>query len=213
MTGLKHLVEATETSETADNLKEVRKAAVKTLHTKRAEVFGYQSELEILRYEIDDADSFINHLGQALHDFEAAADTFSALGHLEFEFCPACFSKVDEKALDHCQLCGERSASDEGGSRTLAVKLDLQMQLRESIAIQNERHVEKKSKSSRLRVAKVELRKVTASADTLQPCQQRTSGPIVLFQQQCRLDIQPERFRFDRWKLALITEKRSLSGA
>ena len=92
--------------------------------------------------------------------------TFSALGHLEFEFCPACFSKVkDKNTQGHCQLCDEPDASDEGGSRTLAVKLDLQMQLRESIAIQKERQDEKKSKSSRLRVAKTELRKAMASAD------------------------------------------------
>jgi hypothetical protein len=165
LTSLKQLVKATETVETADNLKEVRKNALKTLHTKKAEVHRLTSELEVLVYEIDDADSFINHLRHALRDFEAAADTFAALGHLEFEFCPACFSKVKEKTPGHCQLCNEPDASDESGSRTLAVKLDLQMQLRESIAIQQERQDEKRSKSSRLRVAKVELRKTTASTD------------------------------------------------
>ena len=165
LSGLKHLLEATESSDTTDSLNEVRKEADKTLHTKRAEVYKLQSELEVLGYEIDDADSFINHLWQALHDFEAAADTFAALGHLEFWFCPACFSKVKEKAQGHCQLCDEPNTLDEDGSRTLAIKLDLQMQLRESISIQKEREIEKKSKASRLRVARVELRKASATAD------------------------------------------------
>lgn len=165
LAGLKRLVEATETDETADKLKTVRKEATKALHSKKAEVHRLTSELEVLGYEIDDADAFIKHLNHALHDFEAAADTFSALGHLEFEFCPACFSKVKDKTQGHCQLCDEPGVSEEGGSRTLAVKLDLQMQLRESIAIQKERQDEKKSKSSHLRIAKTELRKAMASAD------------------------------------------------
>ena len=165
LANLKRLVDATETDETTDKLKTVRKEATKALHSKKAEVYRLTSELEVLDYEIDDADAFINHLRHALHDFEAAADTFSALGHLEFEFCPACFSKVKDKTQGHCQLCDEPGASDEDGSRTLAVKLDLQMQLRESIAIQTERQDEKKSKSSRLRVAKTGLRKAMASAD------------------------------------------------
>lgn len=162
---LKQLVEVTETDETENSLKEVRKEAIKTLHAKRSEVQRLQSEIEVLGYEIDDADAFINHLRHALHDFEAAADTFAALGHLAFEFCPACFSKVKDKAEGHCQLCGEPDAQDDRGSRTLAVKLDLQMQLRESLAIQKERSDEKKAKSSRLRVARSELRKASASAD------------------------------------------------
>lgn len=162
---LKQLVDATETDETSNSLKEVRKEAIKKLHAKRSEVQRLQSEIEVLGYEIDDGDAFINHLRHALHDFEAAADTFAALGHLEFEFCPACFSKVKDKASGHCQLCAEPDAQADGGSRTLAVKLDLQMQLRESLTIQKERSDEKKAKSSRLRVALSELRKASASAD------------------------------------------------
>lgn len=162
---LKQLIEATETDETSNSLKEVRKEATKKLHAKRSEVQRLESEIEVLGYEIDDADAFINHLRHALHDFEAAADTFEALGHLEFEFCPACFSKVKDKASGHCQLCDEPDAKEKGGSRTLAVKLDLQMQLRESLSIQKERSDEKKAKLSRLRVARSELRKASASAD------------------------------------------------
>lgn len=165
LSDLKQLVDATETDDTSSSLTEVRKETIKKLHTKRADVLRLQSEIEVLGYEIDDADAFINHLRHALHDFEAAADTFAALGHLAFEFCPACFSKVKEKTAGHCQLCDEPGAESDGGSRTLAVKLDLQMQLRESLAIQKDRSEEKKSKASRLRVAKSELRKASASAD------------------------------------------------
>ena len=113
-----------------------------------------EDQIETLAYEVDDAEGFVDHLRQSLRDFEAASETFSVLGHLDFEFCPSCFAPVKEKQKGHCQLCDTPRSKEDDDSRTLAVKLDLQMQLKESLSLQAERVSELAAKKSALRIAK-----------------------------------------------------------
>src|SRR5712671_7001954 len=54
-------------------------------------------------------------------------------------YCPSCFTAVEalpENASDHCHLCKSLLSNSDRGSRTLAVKLDLQIQQRESRQLQ-----------------------------------------------------------------------------
>src|SRR3546814_3596805 len=98
-------------------------------------------------------------------DFDDSSVTFFALGHLAFEYCPSCFAPVEPKHADHCQLCNTRRLEGGDDSRTLAVRLDLQMQLKESEALQTERHAERAQKSGQLRVARQALRRATSTIE------------------------------------------------
>ncbi|WP_028967922.1 AAA family ATPase [Sphingomonas phyllosphaerae] len=146
-------------------LKAARAEALKAFRTSRRRVVDLTDAIETLGYEIADADAFLEHLRESLRDFDDAALTFSALGRLEFDYCPSCFAVVHEKAADHCQLCDQPHVLGADDSRTLAVRLDLQMQLRESTGLQEERRAELATMTANLRVAKLELRRATTTIE------------------------------------------------
>ena len=146
-----------------DEIKRVRSEAVKVQKRAKRDAERLEEEIEILDSEASDAETFIEHLQRSIADFDVATVMFSALGRLDFEFCPACFAPISEKAIAHCQLCDTPRVDGEDDSRALAVKLDLQMQLRESEALQADRQLELSTKKAHLRQARVTLRRADAS--------------------------------------------------
>ena len=111
---------ATDVSETVET---TRKEAVKALKSARDEVSILTSEIDVLRYEVEEAERFIGYLEHSLSEFSDASLTFSELGHLKFEFCPSCFSQLKARMDDECHLCGSKITHEEDSSRVLAVRL------------------------------------------------------------------------------------------
>ncbi|MER8979455.1 AAA family ATPase [Mesorhizobium sp. M0870] len=158
------LVEDAE-AQPGEDVKSIRREAVREFNLARREVNRWETKLETLGFEIEDADSFLLHVQQSLREFDDAAGTFFALGHLEFAFCPSCFTPVAPRESERCHLCDAPHQDGAEDSRVLAVKLDLQMQLRESIALQGARKQEKATAISSLRVARVQLRRAAATIE------------------------------------------------
>ena len=165
---INELVGAAEPPKGRDDLKKMRSEAIKDYNNARRVVAKLTDDIEILEYEIADAEDFIKHLKQSLSDFDDAAVTFFALGHLAFEFCPSCFAPVQPKQADHCQLCDTKRTEEGDDSRTLAVRLDLQMQLKESVSLQADRLAERAQKTSALRVARQALRRASSTIELAQ---------------------------------------------
>ncbi|MGI4748912.1 MAG: AAA family ATPase [Janthinobacterium lividum] len=162
-----------DSDEDADgSLKLARAEALKVYRTSRQDVGAFIDRIETLEYEIEDARAFLDHLRHSVREFDDAAATFMALGRLNFEFCPSCFAPVKSKAEGHCQLCDVPHVAGKHDSRTLAVKLDLQMQLRESEALQEGRKADLSQMTANLRIARVTLRRATASVELSR------SGPV-----------------------------------
>jgi hypothetical protein len=130
----------------------------------RKQVSQLEDRIETLKYEIEDAQHFLDHLSKSLEDFDDAHSTFSSLGHVRFEFCPACFAPTTE-AIDAkwCHLCGEKTEKEPDDTKVLAVRLDLEMQLRESTQLQHERVTELETLSASLRTARSGARKAATS--------------------------------------------------
>ncbi len=159
------LNEARDTPEDQERLLALRARTAKECNAARRSVVRLEDEIETLEYETADAEEFMKHLKESLADFDDAALTFAALGHLAFEFCPSCFAPVEPKDPGHCHLCDARRADGEGDSRTLAVRLDLEMQLRESEALQVDRLADLSKKRALLRIARRELRRTTSALE------------------------------------------------
>lgn len=162
---IRDLVESSAASADQNSLKRMRTAALSDYTKSRRQVVRLVNEIEVLDFEIDDAEDFIRHLKQSMSDFDDSSVTFFALGHLAFEYCPSCFATVEPKQADHCQLCDTLRLEAGDDSRTLAVRLDLQMQVRESEALQAERHAERTQKSGQLRVARQMLKRATSTIE------------------------------------------------
>ncbi|MCG6116173.1 MAG: hypothetical protein MEQ84_13355 [Mesorhizobium sp.] len=165
---IEELVGSLEPHSEREDLKKMRSDAIKDYNVARRAVLKLRDEIEVLEYEISDSEDFIKHLTQSLADFGDASITFFALGHLAFEYCPSCFAPVQPKDEDHCQLCDTKRVDDGDDSRTLAVRLDLQMQLKESESLQTERSAELKQKTSALRIARQALRRASSTIELAQ---------------------------------------------
>lgn len=159
-----HLI-SDEAAEPSDEVKALRRETLRDFNKVRTNVNRLEAALETLEFEVEDADNFLSHLEQSLREFDDSALTFFALGHVAFEFCPSCFTPITPKPSDRCQLCGASHQAGEEDSKALAVKLDLQMQLRESQALQAARRDEIKMTSAALRVARAQMRRAAASVE------------------------------------------------
>jgi hypothetical protein len=199
-------------------VKVARAEALKAFRTSRRKVVDLTDAVETLEYEIADADAFLDHLRQSLREFDDAALTFVSLGRLDFEFCPSCFAVVTEKAAGHCQLCDEPHVHGADDSRTLAVKLDLQMQLRESEAIQEERRSELKKMAANLRLAKLELRRATTTIEVTRagPATKREASVAELSRKigfiDSQLEVLQNRLELGRNISALSKQKEELNS-
>lgn len=159
------MTRAKEDPEDLEKLKSLRSQNAKNLTGARRVVMRLEADIQTLDFEISDAEVFIKHLRHSLSDFDDAALTFAALGHLAFEFCPSCFAPVEPKQSGHCQLCDAKRTDGAEDSRTLAVRLDLEMQLKESETLQVEREAEQTFKKAELRVARQVLRRAGAAVE------------------------------------------------
>ncbi len=139
----------------------------KELSNAKVAVATLNDQIETLEFELADADQFIDHLRIAVNDFDDASSAFFALGAVRFEFCPSCFAPV--KAHDHgetaCHLCGVQDDKAEDETRALAVKLDLEMQINESLSLQTERQERLVDLRSQLRSANARLKAATAASE------------------------------------------------
>lgn len=159
------LTAARESPDDKVQLESLRSKNAKEYNSARRSVARLENDIETLEYEVADAEEFIKHLKQSISDFDDAALTFTALGHLAFEFCPSCFAPVEPKEAGHCHLCNTKRKDGAEDSRTLAVRLDLEMQLKESEALQTDREADLLAKRAALRIARQGLRRATAAME------------------------------------------------
>jgi AAA domain len=161
---LQHAEEASTSSE-ADKLVKRRR---RDLAKAKLAVSKLTDTIETLEYEQVDAEHFIDHLRAAVEDFEDASNTFFALGAVRFEFCPSCFAPISgssDHERTHCHLCNTPSVEGHDETRALAVRLDLEMQIKESLEIQRERSQELVKLQNELRAATSNLRAIANASE------------------------------------------------
>jgi predicted nucleic acid-binding Zn ribbon protein/prefoldin subunit 5 len=110
-----------------------------------------------IELEIKDILSFDLYLMDLLKKLQLAETSSDILGAIEFTHCPSCgavISNVSESSC--CSLCKENKSSEQDNSRYNLIRLDIEMQLRESKQLM--RH-----KDSELKSLKVEY-KITSSS-------------------------------------------------
>jgi hypothetical protein len=133
-----------------------------------AKIQSLEFENRTLEFELADSDQFIRHITHMLQEIDKATVTYEELGGIHFQYCPACFSPtVSEENPRQCHLCQTTLDDSERATRSLSVKIDLQMQLRESQQLQDERRQALESNSRLLRTARREHSSKAAAYDAL----------------------------------------------
>jgi hypothetical protein len=148
-----------------------RRKASEELSKVRTRIQTLEREHQTLEFEIVDSDLFLKHLDKMLHELDAATATYEELGGLRFEYCPSCFTAIEvlpgTTSDHHCHLCKSLLSDAERGSRALAVKLDLQIQQRESRQLQDERLADLESLRSQMKSLRRDHQSKSATYDAL----------------------------------------------
>jgi hypothetical protein len=96
---------------------------------------------------------FVDHLVGQLAALNAAEDLSEKLGSIEFQYCPACLKELKLTDMKHCIVCHEVIDEDKERSKYFEIKIDNELQIRESWQLL-------KSKAAELDTLQRELRAI-----------------------------------------------------
>lgn len=127
----------------------------------RKECATLESEIKQLETEIEDSGYFIDALNKRIEAVRHSIATRDYFDSMHLDFCPECLTRIEPPAdADHCPLCKSPIDSSKGKSQALRIRLELEFQVRESIALKEENERQLEEKKAQLRRLK---RQLTAS--------------------------------------------------
>lgn len=109
------------------------KRAAADIRKVRGRIADLEQQIHTNDFEVDDLKNFIAHLEELSEKLPKAQRSSEIIGSIEFTHCPACLAPLDGASdPDHCVLCGSDTDPEQERSRYLQIKLDLDIQIRES---------------------------------------------------------------------------------
>ncbi|AZO53627.1 MULTISPECIES: AAA family ATPase [unclassified Mesorhizobium] len=109
-----------------------RKVMRRRLQKLAGELQGSEQRLSDLEGEQGEINQFVEHLEQQLAALGAAENLSFRLGTIEFQYCPACLKPLSDKQAQHCIVCDEIIDEDKAKSKYFELKVDHELQIRES---------------------------------------------------------------------------------
>ena len=141
--------------EVKDFLVESKKAAA-DIRKVRGRIAELEQRIHTNDFEVVDLTNFIAHLEDLSEKLPKAQKSSEIIGSIEFTHCPACLAPLNGTSdPDHCVLCGSETDPEQERSRYLQIKLDLDIQIRESRQLLDD-------KESETAHAKKELRRLNS---------------------------------------------------
>ncbi|KFZ30799.1 hypothetical protein IDSA_06835 [Pseudidiomarina salinarum] len=142
--------------ETKEFLK-ARQSAQQSLFKEKKAIASLEESIEKHELELGELTKYQAFLAENIEQVRVAESTFQAIGAIEFTRCPACLSHLQSVFDPHvCNVCGQNTDPEEDKSKYNQVRLDLEIQLRESKQLFSEHE-------TRLTKDRVELRRVKRS--------------------------------------------------
>ena len=94
------------------------------------------NEISKSKSNIIDNSEFIDVLKSKLIAINESLNSRETLGALPIQFCPVCLEKIEESIPEsHCKLCKKEIKDDLGKTKLLRMKLEVEMQIKESLSI------------------------------------------------------------------------------
>ena len=110
-----------------------RLTAQRSLMRERKELSKMELKVDDIQFELREIGEFVRYLTQLKEKLQYAEETFVAVGSIEFTHCPACGQKLaSETEENHCILCSAPLDPEKERSRYNQIRLDLEIQTRES---------------------------------------------------------------------------------
>jgi hypothetical protein len=119
----------------------VRRRAGDALRKWRTQIASNEQNLHINELEIADLTSFLEYLEELAEKLPRAQASSDIVGNIDFTHCPACLAPLsDSQGPDQCVLCGTEIDPEQERSRYLQIKMDLDIQIRESRQLLDEKN-------------------------------------------------------------------------
>jgi hypothetical protein len=110
-----------------------RTKAVQELHEARQEISAIEHNLQVNELEQADLNAFLGYLEELSMKLPRAEASSEIVGNIEFTHCPACLTELSaHKDAGQCIVCGAPTNPEQTRSRYLQIKMDLEIQIRES---------------------------------------------------------------------------------
>lgn len=102
------------------------------LRSKAVELNEGEKGVLDLKDDIQEIEDFLEHLQEQMETLRSTEDVAEALGTIEFQYCPACLKKVHDARAGHCIVCDQVIDEDAQRSKYFEIKLDVELQVRET---------------------------------------------------------------------------------
>jgi hypothetical protein len=156
--------------ETQKQLEALRTVLIK----KKIQYSEIAETIDKVNLDILDSGDFIKVLEEKINAINLSISARGAFKDVAVTYCPVCLEKLGEPDLGSCHLCKQTKTSDSTDSKVLRMKLELEMQLKESKSLLDDKNVLISSKKEELSEIKREL-KVSQSNYDLFVNQSRTT--------------------------------------
>lgn len=115
---------------------------------------GRDQEAMALQDEIQELSDFLQHLEQQAERLKSAETVADALGGIEFQYCPACLKPLNSTDERHCIVCHEVVDEEAARSKFFEIKIDVEMQLRETKQLATARATELEELKAEIRASR-----------------------------------------------------------
>ncbi|MDB5600838.1 MAG: hypothetical protein JWN71_2882 [Xanthobacteraceae bacterium] len=167
-------------------------------------ILKLQAEAGQLTYGIEDAKLLIEEIRRTLDRLKEGSVAATSLGPISFMFCPSCFTPIKEAETEHsCRLCHAHIEPHGDKSRLARMKNELELQLKESLQLQEKRKTDLSANRSK-------LEKLSAVRDTLAMEYLRV-GRNYLTETDAKIDRLTSRLGYLERELIDISRERALA--
>jgi len=129
-----------------------RSSAQKTIAKEREKIYGLDQSMADLKLEINDISEFRSYLKDLFSKLNLSDASFRAFGSIEFVHCPGCGQALEQHDADSCSVCRRKTDPEEELSRYNQIRLDLEIQIRESKQLLEQKESEHLDTKNQLRL-------------------------------------------------------------
>lgn len=129
-------------NESKDYLKERRVSQDKVIK-QREKIQEIESTIKRVEYELIEIEEYQSYLSNLIEKLDFSEKSLSSIGEIDFVYCPACGAELTDSVMeDHCGLCKSKIDSEDEKSRYGQIRVDLEIQLRETRQLLSQKNSE-----------------------------------------------------------------------
>ena len=129
-----------------------RRTAQAALAKERDAIRRHEGAEKDIEFELREIGEFVTFLGELTEKVGFAEAAFDAFGSIEFTHCPACGEELDEETDgSHCVVCKSPIDVERGLAKYNQIRLDLEIQARESRQLVQQKEGQRRSERQVLR--------------------------------------------------------------